>query len=55
MWEKNYFKIITLSEERLQCMRERDFTIAKSMKTKNLDINLISEITGLSIDEINKF
>jgi hypothetical protein len=26
----------------------------KSMKTKNLDINLISEITGLTIDEIDK-
>ena len=28
--------------------------MAKSMKTKNLDINLISEITGLTIDEIEK-
>ena len=26
--------------------------MAKSMKTKNMDINLISEITGLTIDEI---
>ena len=29
-------------------------SMAKSMKTKNLDINLISEITGLTIDEIEK-
>ena len=29
-------------------------SMAKSMKTKNLDINLISEITGLTIDEIKK-
>ena len=26
----------------------------KSMKTKNMDINFISEITGLTIDEIEK-
>ena len=26
----------------------------KSMKTKNLDINIISEITGLTIEEIKK-
>ena len=29
-------------------------SMAKSMKTKNMDINLISEITGLTIDEIEK-
>ena len=29
-------------------------SMAKSMKTKNMDINLISEITGLTIDEIKK-
>ena len=29
-------------------------SMAKSMKTKNLDINLISEITGLTIEEIKK-
>ena len=29
-------------------------SMAKSMKTKNLDINLISEITGLTIDKIKK-
>ena len=28
--------------------------MAKSMKAKNMDINLISEITGLTIEEINK-
>ena len=53
-WEENYFRMLTLSEERLQGMKERDYTIAKNMKSKNMDINLISEITGLSIDEINK-
>ena len=29
-------------------------SMAKSMKSKNMDINLISEITGLSISEIEK-
>ena len=28
--------------------------IAKKMKIKGFDLNLISDITGLSIDEINK-
>ena len=29
-------------------------SMAKAMKSKNMDINLISEITGLTIDEIKK-
>ena len=29
-------------------------SMAKTMKAKNMDINLISEITGLSIEEIEK-
>ena len=29
-------------------------SMAKTMKSKNMDINLISEITGLSIEEIRK-
>ena len=29
-------------------------SMAKTMKSKNMDINLISEITGLSIEEIEK-
>ena len=29
-------------------------SMAKNMKSKNMDINLISEITGLSIEEIRK-
>ena len=61
-WEENYFKMLTLSEERLQGklegikegIKERNYTIAKDMKSKNMDINLISEITGLTIDEIKK-
>ena len=41
-------------EGKLEGIKEGQISIAKSMKTKNLDINLISEITGLTIDEIKK-
>ena len=55
-WEKNYFRMLTLSEERLQGklegIKERNYSIARDMKNKNMDINLISEITGLNIEEI---
>ena len=34
--------------------KNKAVSMAKSMKTKNLDINLISEITGLTIDKIKK-
>ena len=34
--------------------KNKAISMAKSMKTKNLDINLISEITGLTIDKIKK-
>ena len=57
-WEENYFKMLTLSEERLQGklegIRDEKYSMAKSMKAKNMDINLISEITGLTIEEIKK-
>ena len=41
-------------EGKLEGIKEGQISMAKSMKTKNLDINLISEITGLTIDEIKK-
>ena len=41
-------------EGKLEGIKEGQISMAKSMKTKNLDINLISEITGLTIDEIEK-
>ena len=61
-WEENYFKMLTLSEERLQGKLEgikegiekRNYTIAKSMKKDGADINLISKYTGLTIKEIEK-
>ena len=45
-------------EGKLEGLKEgriaEQISMAKSMKTKNMDINLISEITGLTIDEIKK-
>ena len=61
-WEDNYFRMLTLSEERLQGklegikegrLEEKE-AMATAMKSKNMDINLISEITGLTIEEIKK-
>ena len=65
-----YDKQITLKEERQEGIKEgikkgklegikegeknKAISMAKSMKAKNMDINLISEITGLTIEEINK-
>ena len=65
-WEENYFKMLTLSEERLQGKLEgikegikegiekRNYTIAKSMKKENIDTETIKRITGLTIKEIEK-
>ena len=53
-----YDKQITLEEKRQEGRKEgiekQNYTIAKYMKSKNMDINLISEITRLTIDEIRK-
>ena len=65
-----YDKQIMLKDERREGIKEgmkkgkleglkegriaEQISMAKSMKTRNLDINLISEITGLTIDEIKK-
>ena len=35
-------------------IKERNYTIAKSMKKDGADINLISKYTGLTIEEIEK-
>ena len=47
-------KLEGIKEGKLEGIKEGQISMAKSMKTKNLDINLISEITGLTIDEIEK-
>ena len=61
-WEENYFKMLTLSEERLQGKLEgikegkhaEQISMATAMKKDGADINLISKYTGLTIDEIKK-
>ena len=57
-----YDKQISLEDKRREGIKEgikkgikeRNYTIAKEMKSKNMSIKLISEITGLSISEIEK-
>ena len=61
-----YDKQISLEDKRREGIKEgikrgiekgklaEQTSMAKIMKTKNMDINLISEITGLSIEEIRK-
>ena len=49
-WEENYFKMLTLSEERLQGRLEEKEAMATAMKKDGADINLISKYTGLTID-----
>ena len=65
-WEENYFRMLTLSEERLQGKLEglkegikkgikyEKYSIAKSLKASGLDNNFISEHTGLTLEEIDK-
>ena len=57
-WEENYFRMLTLSEERLQGKlegeRDKSILIAKAMKKDGADINLISKYTGLSVEEVEK-
>ena len=52
-WNEYFYKDM-MNVEREEGIKEGQTSIAKAMKTKNLDINLISEITGLTIDEIEK-
>ncbi len=51
-----YGNQIMLDEERRlgkeEGIKENQILTAKNMKNKNMDINLISELTGLSIKEI---
>ena len=53
-WEENYFRMLTLSEERLQGRKERYYEIAKTLKQMDMDDVSISKATGLSIEEIRK-
>ncbi len=51
-----YGKQIMLDEERKlgieEGIKENQILIAKNMKKENMDINIISKITGLGIEEI---
>lgn len=63
-YEKNYFDILALSEERRLGIEEgikkgmekgieqEKISLAKNMKKENIDINVIGKVTGLSIEEI---
>ena len=64
-WNKYFYKDMMnvereegIKEGKLEGIKEGEknkaISMAKSMKAKNMDINLISEITGLNIEEINK-
>ena len=43
-----------LEEGRAEGLAESKITIAKSMRAKGLDVRLVAECTGLTIDEIEK-
>ena len=49
-----YGQAAMLQYEREKGTKETLISTAKNMKYKNIDVELISEITGLSIDEIYK-
>ena len=53
-----YDKQITLKEERQEGIKEgikeRNYSIAKSLKSSGLDNQFISKHTGLSVEEIEK-
>ena len=53
-----YGQEIMLKREREEGIKEgiekEKYDLAKNMKNENLDINLISKITGLSTEEISK-
>ena len=51
-----YGQTIMLKKEREEGIKEgiekEKYSLAINMKNKNMDINLISELTGLSIEEV---
>ncbi|MEI0496660.1 Rpn family recombination-promoting nuclease/putative transposase [Brachyspira intermedia] len=65
-YEKNYFDILALSEERIrgreegreegikEGIKETQISMARNMKNDKVDFNTISKYTGLSIEEIEK-
>ncbi|PTY40357.1 Rpn family recombination-promoting nuclease/putative transposase [Brachyspira hampsonii] len=57
-YEKNYFDMLALSEERIkgreEGIKENQITTARNMKNDKIDFNTISKYTGLSVKEIEK-
>ena len=43
-----------IEKGKLEGIKERNYTIAKNLKKSGLDIKFISEITGLTLEEIEK-
>ena len=50
--ELDYLKVEGRAEGKTEGINERNFEIAKNMLSKAMEVELISEITGLSIEEI---
>ena len=65
-YERDYFNVLMLNEERIkgieegmkkgieQGIEQEKYSLARNMKNKNMDLNLISELTGLSVEKIEK-
>ena len=56
-WNEYFYKDmmnVEREEGKLEGIKERNYSIAKNLKKAGSDIKFISEITGLTIDEINK-
>ena len=60
-WNKYFYKDMMnvereegIKEGKLEGIKERNYSIAKNLKKAGTDIKFISEITGLTIDEIKK-
>ena len=57
-YEKNYFDILALNEERIkgreEGIKETQISMAKNMKNDKVDFYTIAKYTGLSIEEIKK-
>ena len=43
-----------IEKGKLEGIKERNYTIAKNLKKSGLDTKFISEITGLTLEEIEK-
>ena len=51
-WLLEDMRLTGRNEGRIEGKTERNIEIAKNMLNQNMDVNLISNVTGLSIEEI---